>query len=227
MQADRWIEKVRSQREHLIESGELAEVEDTLRELASRLGAVEVVRRPTRDQFNEAADTAQTLRQRRSDLERRLQNATVPARELNAMHQELEHLAKILNEAEDREVELLLEMEPLDDAATQIKTEAQPLAQRRADLQVAIKQLQSSLDDEIAHLLLTRSETSELVPAKVRARYELALARCGTSGAALFDAGRCDGCRIELSPLDRDRFRAVAPGEFFDCPECGRILLPC
>ena len=177
MHADRWIDKVRAQREHLVEIAELAEVEADLRSMAVRLGEIEQVRRPARDSFNEAADRAQTLRQRRGDLERRLQSATVPARELTAMHQELEHLAKILNEAEDREVELLLDLEPLDDVAKEIKGRAQPLAQRRAELQTAIKQLQSSLDDELDHLRLTRRETSGVVSEKLLVRYEAAIHR--------------------------------------------------
>jgi predicted nucleic acid-binding Zn-ribbon protein len=48
----------------------------------------------------------------------------------------------------------------------------------------------------------------------------------GTSGAALVVEGRCDGCRLALSPLDFDRFKAQAPETFMDCPECGRLLLP-
>ena len=57
-------------------------------------------------------------------------------------------------------------------------------------------------------------------------RYESALARVGTSGAAVVLEGRCDGCRLALSPLDFDRFKAQPPDTFMDCPECGRILLP-
>jgi predicted nucleic acid-binding Zn-ribbon protein len=227
MQADRWIEKVRSQREHLVESAELTEVENELRTLASRLGAIETQRRPTKGSFDEAVDRAHTLRERRRELEGRLQSATVPARELTAMHQELEHLTKILNDAEDREVELLLELEPLDDAVQQVKGHAQPLAQRRADLKVAVEQLQSSLDDEVVHLRETRIQLASEVPGPLLAHYEAALARGGTSGAALLVDGRCDGCRIALAPLDRDRFRSMTSGKFFDCPECGRILLTC
>jgi predicted nucleic acid-binding Zn-ribbon protein len=57
-------------------------------------------------------------------------------------------------------------------------------------------------------------------------RYNAALARVGTSGAANVIEGRCDGCRIALSPLDLDRWKSQAPDAFMDCPECGRLLLP-
>jgi predicted nucleic acid-binding Zn-ribbon protein len=227
MEADRWIDKVRAQREHLAEITELADVEKELRSLASRLGEIEAVRRPARDAFNEAADRAESLRQRRSELERRMQSATAPARELTAMQQELDHLAKILNEAEDQEVGLLLELEPLDEVAHEIKTQAQPLAQRRAELQGTIRELQGSIDDELVHLREARAKSVENVSVALRARYDTALARSGVSGAARFDEGRCDGCRIALSPLDRDRVRQLGTNSFLDCPECGRILLPC
>jgi predicted nucleic acid-binding Zn-ribbon protein len=60
----------------------------------------------------------------------------------------------------------------------------------------------------------------------MRARYDVAMTRAGTSGAAQVVEGRCEGCRLALAPLDYDHFKAQAPDTFMDCPECGRLLLP-
>ncbi|MGH9019887.1 MAG: C4-type zinc ribbon domain-containing protein, partial [Acidimicrobiales bacterium] len=67
---------------------------------------------------------------------------------------------------------------------------------------------------------------ADAVPPALRGRYDDALARVGGSGAAQVDAGRCDGCRIALSPLDLDRWRVAPEGSFPPCPSCGRLLLP-
>ena len=226
LDADRWIDRVTSQRDHLPEAAELHEVEDQLRTLASRSRALEADRKPTRDRFNEAADKASTLRHRRDDVEVRLANATGSPRDLVAMQGELEHLNKALSEAEDREVELLLELEPLDEVAQEITAQAQPLVQRRHALQSSLSELRDRLQEEINHLQSSREAAAATVPEGLRRRYEQALKRSGVSGAALLDGGRCDGCRVSLSPLDQDRWRA-APDEFLPCPHCGRLLLPC
>ncbi len=227
MDADRWIDRVHSQRDHLPELADLADVERELRALAEQLQSVEAERRPARDAFNEAADRAESLRQRRSDLERRLAGAAAPARELTAMQTELERLSTSLNDAEDAEVGLLLELEPLDEVAEEIRSRAQPLAARRYDLQGAIKELQATLDDELTSLRATRVATAEAVAPALRSRYEAALARAGVSGAAVVDGDRCDGCRVSLSPLDLSRYKSSPADVFPDCPHCGRLLLPC
>ena len=225
MEADRWVDRVHSQRDHLPELQELVAVEQELRGFAAQLSSLESERRPARDKFNEAADRASSLRQRRGDLELRLQNATAPARELTPMQTELERLTKSLNDAEDREIALLMDLEPLDEAVTDVRSRAAPLAHRRHDLQESVKALQATLDDELVHLRHSRDEVATTVTGTLRARYDAALLRAGVSGAAVVDGGRCDGCRVALSPLDLDRTRGAAATDPLDCPHCGRLLL--
>ena len=38
-------------------------------------------------------------------------------------------------------------------------------------------------------------------------------------------AGRCEGCRLELSGSERSRVKAAAPDEVIRCEECRRILV--
>ena len=227
LEADRWIDRVRQQRTHLPEIADLALVEGELRTLAGRLQALEADRRPAREKFNEAADRAESLRKRRIDLDIKMNDASASPRELTTLQIELERVVAALDDAEDREVGLLLELEPLDDVANEIRSHAAPLATRRHELQEALKELSVSLEEEITHLVLKRTTTAALLSEAVRHRYESALASSGVSGAAKLVDNRCDGCRIALSPLDRDRLRALPANQFFDCPECGRILLAC
>jgi len=163
---------------------------------------------------------------RASDLEKALASSTGSARELGAMQHELEQVRERIATAEDEELNFLLELEPLDETIASIKARAQPGVTRRAELQVSVAQLRATLDEEIAALRESRAELAHSLDASWRQRYDAALARVGTSGAANVDAGHCDGCRIALSPLDFDRFRRLEPGVVMDCPECGRLLLP-
>ena len=226
MQADRWIDRVLAQRSHLPEMAELVTVEDELRGLVKALQEAQAAQAPVRTAYEDAKSEAERLAKRADDLAKTLASSTANARELTALQNELVHVRELLARSEDRELEYLLEVEPLDEVVTAIRSRAQPTASRRTELQATIAQLQASLDEELVSLREQRRERASVLSAQLLARYDAAMVRAGTSGAAQVDAGRCDGCRIALSPLDVDRWKQVAAGSFMACPECGRLLLP-
>jgi predicted nucleic acid-binding Zn-ribbon protein len=225
MEADRWIERVRAQRERLPEIAELATVEDELRGLAGALAEARSAQGPVRAAYDDAARESERLRRREAELSTALASSTAGARELSALQKEVGHLRELLAEAEDRELELLLAVEPLDDTVAELRRRAQPCAERRESLRATIAELQAGLDEEVESLRRDRVGVADAVEASLRARYDDALVRAGTSGAAQVIDGRCDGCRLRLSPLDLDRWKAGA-GSFPGCPSCGRLLLP-
>ncbi len=226
MEADRWIDRVNAQRNHLPEIAELGEVETELRSLLRALEEAQAVLAPVRTAYEDSATESERLRRRAGELERNLGTSTANARELTALHTELDHVRELLARAEDRELDLLIEVEPPDQMVAAVRARAQPLTVRRVELQGAIVELQSSLDEELAALREGRRERAQALSPELLARYDGTLARAGGSGAAQVDLGRCDGCRIALSPLDVDRWKAQASGTFMPCPECGRLLLP-
>ncbi len=225
MEADRWIERVRAQKTHLPELAELAALEAELRGLLGELRAAEGEIAPLIKDRDSVASESLRLRKRANDLDGALSSSTANARELNALQTELTHVRQLLEVSEDRELELLVELEPKEATIDAIKHRAQPGVARRAELQASIKDLQATLDEELIALAATREETARAVPPELRTRYDAALARSGGSGAAQVIEGRCDGCRIALAPLDFDRFKSLPEDTFMDCPECGRLLL--
>jgi predicted nucleic acid-binding Zn-ribbon protein len=226
MEADRWIDRVSAQRAHLPELAELATLEAELRRWSRELAQAKEVLAPVRASYETVTAEAERLAKRAGELDRALASSTANARELAAVHKELEHVRQLQAAAEDRELELMLEVEPLDEVVATIKAQAQPAAARRVELQAQITELTATLDDELVSLRAARAQRAEELSAPLLARYEDRLKRVGTSGAAQVDAGRCDGCRILLSPLDLDRWKAQTEDTFMPCPECGRLLLP-
>ncbi len=224
--ADRWIERVVAQREHLPELEELATLEGELRSLLAALHEAQSGAAPVRATYEGAQETAQRLLARERDLESALASSTGSARELSAMQRELEQVRERVAAVEDEELNSLLELEPLEETIAQIKARAQPGVVRRTELQETLNQLRSTLDEEITALRASRAQLAHGLESPWRQRYDAALARAGVSGGAYVDNGRCDGCRIALSPLDVDRLRHLEPGVVMDCPECGRLLLP-
>ena len=226
MEADRWIDRVRTQKTHLPELAELSALESDLRALVADLKVAESSLAPVKAAFDEVARESGRLKSRSRDLDATLSTSTANARELNALQVELGHVRERLAQSEDRELELLEQLEPLEDRVGEIKHTAQPGVLRRGELREAITQLQASLDEELVSLRRDREPLAAALPDDLRVRYEAALARAGTSGAAGVMDGRCEGCRLALSPLDFDRFKAQPLDTFMDCPECGRLLLP-
>ena len=226
MESDRWIDRVNAQTTHLPEMVELTALEIELRGLVKALNEAQSTLAPVRSAYEEAQREGNRLRTRAESLDKTLSNSTANARELAALTTELQHVRELLDRSDDLELELLIAVEPLEEAVSAIKSTAQPGAARRIELQGAIAELHASLDDELAALHQQRSERASAVAPVLLARYEAAFARVGTSGAAQVVSGHCDGCRIALSPLDVDRWKAQPEGTFMTCPECGRLLLP-
>ena len=226
MEADRWVERVIAQRNHLPEMAELITLEEELRSLVASLKQAQVDQAPIQKKYSELQDGAEKLRKRSHDIQAKLDSSTANARELGALQTEIEHVRELLSKAEDLELEAFLELEPLDQSVENIKAAAQPKMERRAELKAQIVSLQATLDEEIISLRSSRQECAVQVPSELLKTYETAHKRVGISGAAQVDNGRCDGCRIELSPLDFDRWKAQPQDTFMACPECGRLLLP-
>ena len=226
MEADRWADRVRTQRDRLPERAELASVEDELRAMASALAEARAARDPVRTAFEDAARESERLRAREAEIDAALASPTAGSRELAAISAERDQVRARRAEAEDRELELLVEVEPLDEVVGAVRERARPLAERREALRASVEALTAGLEEEAAALSRDRVAVADAVPAGLRARYDDALARVGASGAAQVVDGRCDGCRIALAPLDLDRWRAAPEGEFPPCASCGRLLLP-
>jgi hypothetical protein len=226
MEADRWIDRVVSQKTHLPESVELTALEIELRGLVKQLNEAQANLAPVRAAYEEAQNEGNRLRARAENLDKTLSNSTANARELAALQTELSHVRELLERSDDLELEYLMALEPLDEAVSAVKAAAQPAAARRGELQATIAELQVSLDDELGALHQQRAERAAAVVPALLARYEAAFKRVGTSGAAQVVSGHCDGCRIALSPLDVDRWKGQPEGTFMTCPECGRLLLP-
>ena len=63
------------------------------------------------------------------------------------------------------------------------------------------------------------------IPAELVTLYEKLRIDHNGVGAAALHQRRCEGCRMELTPVDIGRLRDAAPDEVLRCEECRRILV--
>ena len=93
IEADRWLERVRQQREHLPEQEELDRIEESLRLRVLEVRETEVAVARARQAYDEQADRAERLRQRHRELERVLHQSS-GSRDLVAIETEVRSVAR-------------------------------------------------------------------------------------------------------------------------------------
>jgi predicted nucleic acid-binding Zn-ribbon protein len=155
----------------------------------------------------------------------RLAAGTGPARELEALQHELTSLRRRQSELEDAELEL---MEQREAAQAIVDGVLAKLESGRAELATIVAE-RDGLFAEIAKdeewKVSARKPLAADLPADLIALYDKIRESSGGIGAALLRAGRCGGCRIELSGGERARVRASAADEVVRCDECRRIMI--
>ena len=72
----------------------------------------------------------------------------------------------------------------------------------------------------------TRADAVTRLDGGALADYERRRARLGGVAVAKLDGRRCGGCHLDLSTVELDAVKATPPGEYTDCPQCGRMLVP-
>ncbi|MFN8076177.1 MAG: C4-type zinc ribbon domain-containing protein [Kineosporiaceae bacterium] len=177
-----------------------------------------------RAQAKAEADVEQ-VRQRAARNQARLDAGQGSAKDLQALQHELESLASRQAALEEVELEA---MEAVEAAQARLAEVGGELTGVQADLAAARERLAAAtadLDDQIAAVTAERASAAAGVPADLVALYEKVREQVGGTGAARLSQRRCEGCRLELTPVEISRFRTAEPEAVLRCEECRRILV--
>lgn len=153
-------------------------------------------------------------------------SVTAP-KELEAQQEEVRLLRARQGGLEEREMELLEEIEALEREMSENRSAREQSDARAAELQVAIDKAESEIDAELARLAGERAPQIAGVPAPVLEEYERLRAKPKLGGrvAAQLGDGRCDGCGIKLPVLEYKRMREQPEDAVIRCVSCGRVLV--
>lgn len=194
------------------------------REVADRLGALQIALDDIDAQIAKFDTEIDGVRQREDRDRALLGGGTVDPKQLADLQHELETLQRRQASLEDAQLEVMQRREDL--------------ADQQASEQSAAAELQSALDDalracDLARLELTQAKDqavarrAELVGSiddELTTLYERQRARGGV-GAGVLQGRRCGACRIEIDQGESARIAAAAEDEVLRCPECSAILL--
>lgn len=194
------------------------------REVADRLGALQIALDDMDAQIAKFDTEIDGVRQREDRDRALLDGGTVDPKQLADLQHELETLQRRQSSLEDAQLEIMQRREDLSD--------------QHAREQAAATELQSAWDDAVRACDLARQELTqakdqaaarraELVASiddELGTLYERQRARGGV-GAGVLQGRRCGACRIEIDQGESARIAAAAEDEVLRCPECSAILL--
>lgn len=223
-QHDTAIDRLRHRRAHLPERAELDAVSGALAIANARRRVVEGEREALAGRQDALEGEVATLERRRDDLRRKLSTGTVP-KELERLSAEVDSVQAHIGDLEDREIELMEAIEPLDVEITELERTEAELDGRRAELRTAVAEAERAVDDEMAGERAARAEAAASVPPNLLERYEKMRAQLGGVAVARLVGGRCTGCNLMLPTSEVDRIRHTDADTVVTCEQCGRLLV--
>ncbi|MEO3769514.1 C4-type zinc ribbon domain-containing protein [Micromonospora sp. B9E7] len=206
---------------------ERAELEALARELSSledeRVRAQVAVDDLDRDIARLEKDVEQ-VRARKEKDENRLASGTGPARELEALQHELVSLNRRQGDLEDAELELMEQRETAQGVLDGVEQRLADARDKRAATEQRRDEAMAEIAKEEEFKRGARQPLAADLPGDLVKLYDKIREDTGL-GAALLTAGRCGGCRLELSGADLARIRGAAPDDVVRCEDCRRIMV--
>jgi hypothetical protein len=198
-----------------------AELARTTRNIAALLER----QRKLNEAIEEAERIGAELTRQRARLQAQLRTVS-SAREAEALQHELDALAVRRDELDDAELANLEEQsQVVDDLAAAHLAEVE-LAASAERTTAELASAEAEIDQLIGELTVQRSEAVTRINGGILADYERRRSRFGGVAVAKLDGRRCGGCHLDLSTFELDAVKATPPGDFADCPQCGRMLIP-
>lgn len=220
------VDRLVHRRANLPERKDLAAVEARLATLAGRRAEIEEVRGELLRRQGDLEAEVESVTGRIRSIESRLYGGEVSAsRELSAMAEEVESLRRRRSQLEDRVVEVMEEMEPIDAELGALLRACDEAEGEAEALRSAISGAEAVIDAEVASEQAERAPLAAQLPDALARQYESLRHRLGGVGAARLVNGSCSGCHLALPAMELERILNAAPGAVVTCDQCGRILV--
>ncbi|GIE30039.1 hypothetical protein Ait01nite_030840 [Actinoplanes italicus] len=205
---------------------ELAEIDAVAREISAledeRVRAQVVVDDLERDIARLEKDIDQ-VRQRKDKDQKRLE-AGGSLREVEGLQHEMATLKRRQSELEDAELELMEQTETASATLAEVQGRIAAAVERRSDAERRRDDALGEIAKELEFKTQARVPLAADLPDDLVTLYEKIRSETGM-GAALFYAGRCGACRIELYGADLNRVKSAPKDDVVRCEECRRIMV--
>ncbi len=223
---DTAIDQLRHRLATLPARAELGGAEAELVSLRASAAALQERRRELAGSQAELERQVEAAGERRRQLQDRMRSGQVSAaRDLTAMDEEVRHLGQHVSALEDRELELMEALEPVDAELADLEGRIAAVEATAARARQEVAEAEAETAAAIGDAQERRQQAAGAVPAPLLEQYERIRARLGGVGAAPLVGDACGGCHLTLPSMEVDRIRKAPPDTVVTCDQCGRILV--
>ncbi|GAB4063571.1 C4-type zinc ribbon domain-containing protein [Angustibacter speluncae] len=216
---------------------QLAHRRRTLPETA-RLAELDAERAALRDRLVQArtvvGDVERELRKAEADVEQvsnraardraRLEAGTGSAKDLQGLQHELESLGRRQSELEDVELEVMERLERAQGEVAGLERALATAEEQTTEVTASQASAFGEIDTEAGQVTAQRDEVAAGLDPALVTLYDKVREQTGV-GAAMLRGKRCEGCRMELTPVELARIAKLPPDEVVRCEECRTILV--
>ena len=204
----------------------LVELATQADELSTRMTAAESAVDDAAAGLRVAEREAETVTGRQKRDQQRLDAGSVSSpRERESLQHEIATLAAKLDEIETTELEAMEQLDTAQAEVARLQEQASTVETSRQETQNEQVAAWAAIDQELAAIASDRADIVAELDADLVSRYERSRAQHGGVGVGALRHGRCEGCRLSLTPADLARANAAPADALVRCEECGRLLV--
>src|SRR5699024_1718101 len=146
-------------------------------------------------------------------------------KELENLQSEIQSLERRQSVLEDAEIEVMERLEAAQKEAASLAEQRDQVGEKGQQVQAARDAAWADIDADAENARAERDAAAAEIPEDFLALYEKIRASQGGVGAAPIRQRRCEGCRLELDPVEVSRIRSAEPELVIRHEECRRILV--
>lgn len=222
---DTRLRQLAHRRRSLPEHQQLADVDAERADLRDRLVQVRTTVSDVQRELRKAEADVEQVRTRAARDRSRLEQGTGSAKDLQGLQHELESLTRRQSDLEDVELEVMERLEAAQAELTALEDAMAAAEGRAAELAASRDAATAEVDSEVATVTAQRDDIASGLDPTLVTLYDRTRERTQGIGAAMLRGKRCEGCRMELTPVELARIKALPDDEVVRCEECGAILV--
>jgi len=222
---DNTLDQLRYKHENLPERAQINQIDDELTALTEASAETEQERDSLRRQERDLEAQSNDLGEKTDALDAKLYGGMVTSpKEATAMTDEIANLKARKSELEDQALELLVEIEPLDEAMGQTEAKRGELTAKRDEHLRTLAIGEAELDAEIAQIEGEREGAAVDITDDNLELYRKLRITYGPDAVVEFDPAHNGGCPVAMSAVELDRWKHLPAGTLEPCVDCGRLV---
>lgn len=221
---DTRADQLRYRRAHLPEQTALTATTSALAAMQRETDEQQAAQASLESRQAEIEASIETMRTKEAGLAAQLSKSIVP-KEAETLQAEIRGTKERRTAAEDDELALMEELEPIEVRLAQLDVQRVPLVAQQHTEQKAVNAATAGIDHELAAVVTERAAAVSELSDSIVARYEKMRSHLGGVAVARLDHGTCLGCNMKLSSTEREALQAAPADELVECEQCGRLLV--